>query len=686
MARLTWENVNAPSFAGIGDNYRVMSQLLGNATRSGLDMIDTIRNTNAEGADRAILQRMVGVQDPAAYDPNAIIGADGSRASLATLRGVGDYADTLLNRAVTRGNMDWTNYGRDRVRTGNEILDSNSDAINTARSMAVAGDIKGAQRILGGIQGLRPEQFNEILGDVDQFGTRSLARDVTSQRLTQDRYGFGRQIRSDNAGDAATAAIAEVLRSAGSPQDARVALERLSSTMSPEAFSRAVQGLGGFGYGNVYSPFGTGGGGAAGGGLAPSAPGTAGTQQGNPYDTVVGFGQFGNSQKPITQMSIGEAIQFGKDVLIPGTRNNAQLGLSGGKGSSAMGAYQITQGTLEEFAPKVLGANWRDQPMSPENQERIAEAIFNARKGGNLKETWAALPDSRPGAYANRSWNEVRQEIAQREVGAQLPSAAEAGFAGHMASRRLEERVSQNNATGLSADYSNVINDTRDVNQVVDALVGEGGPFRGTNRGNLIDYVNYIVNESGGRISPAIAGEMLRRSTEGADNPLQRAGSIIADVIGMPFGRRTRTPNLGGGIRLNDANVYALMDDYTSGRTSQRTLANESMAAMAQVQQQAQTQYQAALQQYQAALMDAQTRPGAAQNIPRYREAVQRAAAQLEAVQTQIAGNQNWRPNFDQTVAPTPASAAIDDNSPEWREGPFGLWKWRPTNLDGSAR
>ena len=683
MARLTWENVNAPSFAGIGDNYRVMSQLLGNATRSGLDMIDTIRNTNAEGADRAILQRMVGVQDPAAYDPNAIIGADGSRASLATLRGVGDYADTLLNRAVTRGNMDWTNYGRDRVRTGNEILDNNADAINTARSLAVSGDIGGAQRILGGIQGLRPEQFNEILGDVDQFGTRSLARDVTSQRLTQDRYGFGRQIRSDNAGDAATAAIAEVLRSAGSPQDARVALERLSSTMSPEAFSRAVQGLGGFGYGNVYQPFGAGGGGSV-GGLGASSPGTAGTQQGNPYDTVVGFGQFGNSQKPITQMTIGEAIQFGKDVLIPETRGNASLGLPPDKGSSAMGAYQITQGTLEEFAPRVLGANWRDQPMSPENQERIAEAIFEARKGGNLKETWAALPNSTPGAYANRSWNEVRQEIAQREVGAQLPSAAEAGFAGHMASRRLEERLGQNNATGISRNYAELVGDTRDQSQVADALRGEGGPFRGTSRDFLIDQINHIVNRSNGRINPAMAGAMMAANIEQSDNFFEK---LFRGPAALGF--NDITPNLGGGIRINDRNLRATMDDYLTGRTSQRTLANESMAAMAQVQQQAQGQYQAALQQYQAALMDAQTRPGAAQNIPRYREAVQRAAAQLEAVQTQIAGNQNWRPDFDQTEVPTPASAAIDasidTSGPEWQEGPFGLWRSRRTPAAGGG-
>src|SRR5690606_26127769 len=129
----------------------------------------TYNRANAEAADRAILQRMVGVQDPAQFDPNAIIGQDGSRASLDTLKGVGNYADTLLSRAATRDNIDWNRYGRGRVMEGNQVMDANADAINMARSMAVAGDIPGAQRILGGIQGLRPEQFGEILGDVDTY-------------------------------------------------------------------------------------------------------------------------------------------------------------------------------------------------------------------------------------------------------------------------------------------------------------------------------------------------------------------------------------------------------------------------------------------------------------------------------------------------------------------------------------
>ena len=128
-------------------------------------------------------------------------------------------------------------------------------------------------------------------------------------------------------------------------------------------------------------------------------------------------------------MSIGQAIEFGQNVLIPGTRGNRQLGLPADKGSSAMGAFQITQQTLQDYAPKALGADWKDQPMSAANQDKIAEAIFNDRKQGNLADTWVSLPDKTPGAYADKSWEEMRQVIARGEVGMDLPSMQEVAAA-----------------------------------------------------------------------------------------------------------------------------------------------------------------------------------------------------------------------------------------------------------------
>jgi len=139
----------------------------------------------------------------------------------------------------------------------------------------------------------------------------------------------------------------------------------------------------------------------------------------NPFDVVYGNGRYGSPVTPVTQSTISQLINWGRNVLIPATRG--KIGAGPNQGTSAVGAFQFTQGTLSEYGPKVLGSNWRNVTFTPEVQDRLAEQLFNDRKGGNLKDTWASLPDARPGAYANTPWERMRQIIARGEVSATLP-------------------------------------------------------------------------------------------------------------------------------------------------------------------------------------------------------------------------------------------------------------------------
>ena len=661
MARLTWDNVAPPNFSGVADSYRVMSQLLGNATQSGMDMLNTYKGANAEAADRAILQRMVGIQDPTQFDPNTVIGPDGSRASLATIRGVGDYAGTLLDRAVKKDDRDFTQYGRNRVVEGNQVLDQNADTINSARSLAAAGNTRAALATLSQIPGLRPDQFAGVLGDVDQLATRSLGRDVTSQGLTENRYAFGRQIGNDNTSDQATAVINQVLRTAATPADARIALENMSGDLDPQTFTKAMQGLGGFGYGNIYAPVGGGGGSA--GGPASGASGAPLPSAGSQWASAVGLMKNesgGNYAAQNNAVGSGGkrghfgALQFGQDRLadaknagvIPQDMTPEQFRTSG-----------------KDVQDKV--ADWHFSDIDAQAQRMGLDKFYGQNVGGvtinrdsirgmahlgginGVQRFITSGGKSNPADENGTKLSDYGQRFGGQAPA--LPTGPEANFSARMVDRALDERVGQNNATGISSNYAELASDNRDANQVVESLRGEGGPFAGANRGVLLDYINYIVNNSNGRINPAIASEILSRNTEKADDRLTRATSIIGDVIGAPFGRKPKTVNLTKDVRINDANVYAAMEDYLSGRTSQRTLSNESMGAMAQVTQAAQSKYQSALQQYQAILLDAQTRPGAAANVPRYRQALEQAAAELEKVQTQVAQNENWRPQFNQT-------------------------------------
>jgi len=155
--------------------------------------------------------------------------------------------------------------------------------------------------------------------------------------------------------------------------------------------------------------------GATGGYVAPGAGGSRGTAGGGTEDVVFGFGKFGSPSKPLSTLSIGEVQDFQRNTLIPNTRG--KVGAGPDKGTGAVGAYQITYGTLQDYAPKVLGSNWRDKPFTADVQEQIAKAIYDDVKGGNLKDTWAGLPSNRPGAYKNVPWEQVRDQIIQVESG-----------------------------------------------------------------------------------------------------------------------------------------------------------------------------------------------------------------------------------------------------------------------------
>ena len=135
--------------------------------------------------------------------------------------------------------------------------------------------------------------------------------------------------------------------------------------------------------------------------------------QGNTADVVFGFGEFGLPAKPLSQSTIGEVQDFQRKTLIPNTQG--KVGKGPRIGTGAVGTYQFTYGTLQEIAPKVLGPNWRNTTFTADVQEQLAKALYEERKGGNLKDTWAGLPSNRPGQYANVPWEQVRDKIIQVE-------------------------------------------------------------------------------------------------------------------------------------------------------------------------------------------------------------------------------------------------------------------------------
>lgn len=89
-------------------------------------------------------------------------------------------------------------------------------------------------------------------------------------------------------------------------------------------------------------------------------------------------------------------------------------------GASPVGVYQINAGTWAEFAPKVLGKDWRNAPIrDAATQDAVARAIYDSTGGdpNKLAGRWASLDLKEAQQLAGRPWEEVRDKIAQGESG-----------------------------------------------------------------------------------------------------------------------------------------------------------------------------------------------------------------------------------------------------------------------------
>jgi hypothetical protein len=657
---LTWRNVDAPDFRSSMQGYQMFSNMLGDAFRSAGDLVGGFRREQGQAADREILSRALTYQDPQALREalatgTLLSGVNTKAASNEVLSGLGGRVGTLLGQAGQQQALDQNVYTFGRTKDVNARMDAASPALAQFYAARDRGDVATAQKIWQENQAtlgqLAPDQLAAALTTGQGLSRGELGQRQGEFGLGRDQYNLGVAKRDDEEARAAQQLALEVFRSSGSPDDAAAAIERstASEQVKAQALGRIQQAFPGT-YG--MAP-GAGGGGTA--GTLASAQGTAGTQAGSPFDTVVGFGQFGNSTKPITSMNLGEAVEFGKQVLIPGTRGNASLGLSGNQGSSAMGAYQLTQGTITDIAPKVFGKDWKNIPMTAENQDKIAEALFNERKGGNLKETWVSLPNSAAGAYKNKSWAEVRDEITQGEVG--KPVTALLNQAATAAGMTGAARLSQNQDTGVSPDLASTINDTRDVSTIANELLE--GPLAGSDRRTIINQLNRVMSE--GNTNAATAGAVLRRNIEASPgSPFSLGGALEwlqygANRVISPF---ESSANLGNGMRFNDDGIAATIDQLRTGQPLDQTAENLRVAQATATVTQAQQQLAQAQAQYRQMVQRAQTRPAMKENLPRYEAQVQAAQQRLQEALMLFGSNPDNRARFDATRRETAAPPA----------------------------
>lgn len=627
MAQITWRNVDAPNFSGVGDSIRSFSGLLSNAANGLSDSLGNFQTAARQEAGNAVMQNALQYQNPEDYR-NALAsgfllqGVDPSLVSTRTLENLDKRTGTLLDQATQQQTLDYNNY---RLQRGQDI-DSRMDAASPAlRQLAMAyqsGDpnqIAAAQQKYGGaLDALPADQLNSFMGNLQGQGSTGIA-----QRT--NLFDLGRTMRNDADTQAATGVMSQIVRGAENANDARLLAEAYSSQLSPTA-QRALQNMLASQYPGTYG---------AGAVASTGGPGS------NPFDTMY---KNSGSPAPLTQMKMGDVTAH-------------QKGMIGDLGASPVGAYQINKATLEDFGPKVFGAGWRDMPMSAENQDKLGEAIFNARKGGNLKDTWAALPNSTPGAYKDASWQDMRGVIARAETGAD-PVAMQQYMQGNqavsnLATGMINTRVMQNNSVGNTPDYLRSLSDNATPGEAVQRLLDND--FKGADRNWALARINDISQRAG--VTPAVAATVMQRALTNVPESY-----VMRGLQGLnPF----ITNEAGNGLRLNDSAVDAMVDGLRRGEPLEASVRNISTAQAAQNVQAAQTAYDqavAAMQNTQNKISTGQTALTAL--LPSRQAAVQRAAAMLQAAQGQVqAEPQNLAPREFQSQASVDRAAKRENDA-----------------------
>lgn len=442
MAIITWQNVPIPQFLGVQQGIANASQFLNQATRSGLGAVGLIQRHMQDQADRAILDRMLAVQDPQEYarqmEQGAILGPERGRASLDTLLAAARHQDTLQARADTL-------YKSNRARMLDADRDRISEAANAALTAAILGDPRqGALGLMDArghidntqdiykllFQGALQQDANATRQEAARLRYGTDAAKFEQRRFIEGWAGRLFDIRHDTElFEDELAKLPPELR--GAVRERVWELDRIESGAQRRreddiqrflGNNNAIQG----------SPH-----------LPPRTNPNGGFTRFGAYNRVVSDGKIPQTDGSIVDVTpenvFGRSLEElpGSDVeslwrlQIEATKSahpewRAQMGLPEGQGTSAMGMYQLTRravfgdGKNKGLAQQIWGDDWRNiRLMARENQERMARRLFEQNRGKDLKRIWAALPEiyRDPEFTKDLTWDEMRTVIASLESG-----------------------------------------------------------------------------------------------------------------------------------------------------------------------------------------------------------------------------------------------------------------------------
>lgn len=129
---------------------------------------------------------------------------------------------------------------------------------------------------------------------------------------------------------------------------------------------------------------------AAGKGLKPLIRLAEGTAGGRGYNTTLDYGRWTGGPRNLTGLTLNEIIAL-QGQMLANPENRALYG--NGRGSSALGAYQITRQTLTDYLMPSLGLNG-DELFDEKLQDRMADQLIRRRENqgvAGLQNEWQGL-------------------------------------------------------------------------------------------------------------------------------------------------------------------------------------------------------------------------------------------------------------------------------------------------------
>ena len=564
--RLMWRPIQAPDFSSAAQLSKAASEALNRAFGSAAGLITDVQQGQQQNRDTAALMAAMKYTDPTARaaamaDGSIFGGQDPSKLSAGAINKIdAGMANSIANANSLKAFQEKTEMDGLRQQYAGDITAFNRDVasgkgvkdlVNDPRYAGLLGSKLGAS-VLNGSYGDSKNAFSNA--DMVQSAADAALKRADAENLRKVTDFILPNVYSRGTAEQAMATAqkwaqdnnVDFARIRGGVEQALA--DRLGSkvqTVLPDF--NAPGSLSG---GDIY----TSGGGtgrqlsanyadSALGKYMASAAGTQGTAQGSGWDATVGNVK---TPVPLTQMTMGQVQDFGKNTLIPG--NKGMYGNAADRGSSASGALQITGETMEQYAPKLFGANWRQMQFTPEVQDKLGEAIFEDRKAsGTLGKTWTSLQKTdpqranTPGAYSNMSWKQVRGLIAKGEVGqdvyANLRSTTDDADQLAMAdanSKLYSQARSSLLNSGFSSDFDELMKDTSGQYEVIKKLRDGGftpkgkdgapdpsivGGFKAMSDTEIADQLRSIkamIPENGkraaGQMSDALAARILQES------------------------------------------------------------------------------------------------------------------------------------------------------------------------------